>query len=472
MTTILGSLAAVAWAAFGQVATGPGGPVGDRYGQPSSVLSEAAAAFQDPPAAPGEPSAAPAGVGAAVDFVPSYRQAVPPSEPELATPLQPASPGAAPYTPTPAVPATALPSGAIGLAPSASTAEVKPAQVLRPLVQPPSSGGLSGTSLTLAEAMRGAASRREQTDRARAYWELAVSTAHYYDAERDDATLRQLAAQLPAPGDNWLAALAAQQSRVRAARVAAEAAQGNLQRMLGPNGPSTPALAADMPLAGRYETRYAEIFGSRPDRAAQQLHELLPLTYAALAEQAGAIARSTADWERVAARGASLEADGVLASFELLALRRRDFLNTVREYNLQIAEYTQLATPELVASDRLVAMLISSRKLAAPPQSVVAPASAVSPSSAVTPASAVAPVRPTAFIAPQASAGLAAGSAPPDELAAVRSAEGAVVRPAEGAAVARPNGNFREVRRPILRGFRDREHSILVRPLVRLFGRD
>jgi hypothetical protein len=47
-----------------------------------------------------------------------------------------------------------------------------------------------------------------------------------------------------------------------------------------------------------------------------------------------------------------------LRALEFLALRRRAFVQFVRDYNRRIARYTELATPGAVGAERLVTMLI------------------------------------------------------------------------------------------------------------------
>jgi len=57
-------------------------------------------------------------------------------------------------------------------------------------------------------------------------------------------------------------------------------------------------------------------------------------------------------------RTANSDGTGVLKSLELLALRRRAFVQIARDYNRRIARYAELAAPSQVQSEQLVAMLI------------------------------------------------------------------------------------------------------------------
>ena len=54
------------------------------------------------------------------------------------------------------------------------------------------------------------------------------------------------------------------------------------------------------------------------------------------------------------------DSDGTdtLRALELLALRRRAFVQIARDYNRRIARYAELATPGEIGAERLVGMLI------------------------------------------------------------------------------------------------------------------
>jgi hypothetical protein len=49
---------------------------------------------------------------------------------------------------------------------------------------------------------------------------------------------------------------------------------------------------------------------------------------------------------------------GGIQALELLALRRRAFVQIARDYNRRIARYTELATPGQIGAERLTGMLI------------------------------------------------------------------------------------------------------------------
>jgi hypothetical protein len=150
-------------------------------------------------------------------------------------------------------------------------------------------------------------------------------------------------------------------SRVEFTRQVAIAAQIRMHTLLGAAaGPSLP-LAADAPHCGRYNTRYDEIFAARPHPIAQHYNTLLPLVHRELTALTRQVAAAH-DFLNfvIETRTADNDGSGVLVSYQLMTERRRAFLEAARQYNRTIAAYAELATPEGVGPERLVAMLIRS----------------------------------------------------------------------------------------------------------------
>jgi len=58
------------------------------------------------------------------------------------------------------------------------------------------------------------------------------------------------------------------------------------------------------------------------------------------------------------AQNESGDGANTLSALELLALRRRAFVQIARDYNRRIARYAELSTPGEIGADRLVGMLI------------------------------------------------------------------------------------------------------------------
>jgi hypothetical protein len=327
----------------------------------------------------------------------------------------------------PAAPPAAA-SGAAGAAPAAAKNVPKTSDLLREWSRPPRTGQLAGVPVTLSEALRGATTRQQQTDRTMAYWDLAAKVTQYYLSRRDAMELAALRQGVTTPGPAWQAKAQALQNEQDLAQRAAEVAQLRFQQLLGRTGATSPPLPADLPHCGKYDTRYDEIFAARTEPAARQLNDLLPLKYAELRHQAGLVAEAY-NWLEQVSKSRDPKSDGVglLRAHELVSLRRRALVEAVRDYNLDIAAYTELAAPSDVGTERLVAMLIRVSN----PDAGAAEPSGVEQASATEEAD-------------------AASSSP---------------QPTYGS-------RSRLVRRPAFWRLRNREHSILVDRLRRRLNRD
>jgi hypothetical protein len=236
---------------------------------------------------------------------------------------------------------------------------VKPSDLMRNILKPPAAGQLAGAPLTLSEAVRDARSRPDQTQRAKAYWDLSAAMADYNLAQLEEMEFGILRQGLRTPANEWDLKQQAARARTDIARGSAQAAQLRLHQLLGRPAYAALPLPGDVPHCGRYNAEYEEIFAARPDPIAEQLSKLMPLRYNDLRNQAQAVAEAETLRDAVRQRldpnsgGAEL-----LQAQDLLALRRRAFVNTARDYNQDIAAYTELAAPANVPADRLVAMMI------------------------------------------------------------------------------------------------------------------
>jgi len=250
------------------------------------------------------------------------------------------------------------PSSGVG-PPNGSTTQVKPSQLIRSLLKPPANSQLAGSPLSLAEAVGGASSRSEQTQCVEAYWDLTEATANYYLALREAVALQTLQRGITQPSADWERAGQSLVLGGQAALRSVETAQVRLQRMLGQTGGDLP-LPSDFPHCGAYDTRYDEIFSGRlPSYEAQQLDELLPLAHQEIRNLAADVAAAQQWRETVSQRrDPQTDGSGLLKAHELLSLSRRRFVQSLCRYNVNIARYAEIATPERVGTGRLVAMLI------------------------------------------------------------------------------------------------------------------
>jgi hypothetical protein len=234
--------------------------------------------------------------------------------------------------------------------------------MMKQMLTPPPGSQLSGSSTRLLEVIAGARTRHEQAHRIEAYWDLCSSVADYYLGLREQDDLRQLPSVLPRASATLQQAQAEFDVRLGTSRLGAIASQRRLASMMGGSGTSLP-LPADLPHCGSYQTHYEEIFSTRPSVEAKELAALLSSRYAELKDAATAVTRAQG-WIGEVARNDSGEGMETLRALELLALRRRAFVQIARDYNRRIARYTELSTPGDIAAERLVGMLI---KVSVPP---------------------------------------------------------------------------------------------------------
>jgi hypothetical protein len=296
----------------------------------------------------------------------------PPAEPTLAE-------SAAPPDATAATPSNTPPAEERSALEPADEDAPKPSDLMRALLATPATNQLAGVPMTLGAALRDAASRLDQTARAKAYWDLSAAVAQYYLALQERSELAALRDGINAPSPAWEPAADDAETRVAYTRGAVIAAQRRLHALLGAAaGPSLP-LPADAPHCGRYNTRFSEIFVNRQDDEAAQINELLPLLHSQLATLTRQVAEAH-EWLAYVSqhRDPANDGAGVLRSYQLMTERRRAFIDAARDYNQQIAAYAERATPDAVGPDRLVAMLIRTSYPSGQADDGVSPASATS----------------------------------------------------------------------------------------------
>jgi hypothetical protein len=318
------------------------------------------ARYADPPAAASADSTAADSqlTIAAEPVAPTQADAASAGQPELAAKTPEVAAAAAPaplklhQTPTSTEPESAPQRSVLAAGP-------KPSDLMRQLIKEPAASQLAGVQITLGEAVREARSRQDQTARAKAYWNLSAAVADYYLALLENTELGVLRQSVTSPNKQWDVRQREAQARVEVALRAAQGAQLQLHQLLGQTATGSLPLPGDVPHCGRYNAEYDEIFGARPDAIAKQLSDLLSLRYADLRAQAQSIADAAA-WREEMSRRRDPAGDGLelLNSQDLLSLKRRAFIATARDYNQEIAAYTELAAPAEVAPDRLVAMMI------------------------------------------------------------------------------------------------------------------
>jgi hypothetical protein len=241
----------------------------------------------------------------------------------------------------------------------AAKTEIKPSARMRAMLTAPSGSRITGRPVRLEEALAGASSRQDQAQRIDAYWDLCSSVADYYLGVREQDELQRLRSSVASVGPVWQQAESELGVRIGTSQRAAVASQYRLASFMGVSDPAGLPLPGDMPHCGDYYARYDQVFAGRPSAEAQQLSELLPMRYQELTDASSAVTRAEEFLAAIAAqRSGGGDGTGTLRALELLALRRRAFVQIARDYNQRIARYTELASPGQIDSDRLIGMLI------------------------------------------------------------------------------------------------------------------
>jgi hypothetical protein len=255
-------------------------------------------------------------------------------------------PTATAYEVSPTQPTGTAASNAAGLSPSA---------MMRAMLSPVNGSQLRGQPIALVEVVTGAQSRGEQTERVETYWDLCSSVADYYLGLREQVELQRYVQR---GGQAWDQFELEMRNRTGTAQRAVLASQLRLASLMGRGSGFLP-LPADAPHCASYHTRYEQIFPGGGSAEAKELAALLPLRYTELKSAAVAVADSE-QYLNSFATTRSGDIDGGLHALNLLALRRRAFVQIARDYNRRIARYTELASPGQVTPERLTGMLIKS----------------------------------------------------------------------------------------------------------------
>jgi hypothetical protein len=241
--------------------------------------------------------------------------------------------------------------------PSASTAT--PAEVLDNYLEAPIESQLKGTPLALTDILVNAVNRTEQSQRIAAYWDFSQAVAEYYLALKEHTELLTLQQGITTPAPAWQQARETVDARSKMALDRVRVSQEYVTLLTGNTTPGYSPLPADQPYCGAYETQYAQLFQNRSSLLAEQLNELLPRAFQDLSARAADI-ETARQWMFKMSDARSPQSDGseLLKAYELYAARRRMFLDAVKDYNMAILRYTEIATPGTLETERLVAMLI------------------------------------------------------------------------------------------------------------------
>lgn len=356
-----------------------------------SSASEPAA----PPATPSDETSSPppparpraADGTASVVATPDADPSPPDQPPADPLPVAPPPVGAAPVGPPPAgdrPPApptgTAVPTSSVSGSPGSlppdpptqpppGVAETLLAGVLEPLNGRPGGSGvvapaeaLYARPLPLLEALERSGDRARRLWVTQAYWK----TAHAYAVVRwSTEAIDRLELIAPGGDPHDRATLDVATAAARADLADARAQLGVAQQELVDLArlPVSEPLPwpVDRPLAGAYQTHFEAIFANRVVTGRMRaIARTLPARHEALESRAAAVRAAETAMAMAEADHAKGKRpiEAVVAAHAAVVAQQREFLQAVKVYNLEIAEYAMAVADLSVPDDRFVSMLI------------------------------------------------------------------------------------------------------------------
>jgi hypothetical protein len=295
----------------------------------------------------------------------------------------PAEPPSASASRTPpSAPTPPPPGGAAAGPPAASSPSLAPpppsaplpmegnaAALLSSLLEPfgvPSGGPLPpayARPLPLLEALARSGDRTRRLWIVQAYWKVATAHAGMRCAT---AALERLELVAPGSDPHDRATLDVAVAAARADLADANARLGVAQQDLVdlarlPLG-EPPPWPIDRPLADPYETRFEEIFASRiATGRVRAIVRTLPARYEALSARAVAVTAADRAMQMAEADHAkgNRPIEAVVAAHSAVVDQQSAFLESVRAYNVEIAEYAMAVADLSTPDEQFVAMLIA-----------------------------------------------------------------------------------------------------------------
>ncbi len=218
---------------------------------------------------------------------------------------------------------------------------LSPEDRLREFMAPPADGALEGRPITLQQALQGVSGKAAQLRVIEAYWRLSSAVAWYHLRRR----VSQMSADTPQQAQVKQLMTARDEAETLEARAEAIRRQTQLVQAMG-TAPSEVPLPTSMPYVGRYRTRYQQLFAGRQNVEAQQLDRLLPIRLSVIQRRGELLDYAWSALEQ-----------GFFAE-QLVLDDSKQFLESVLQYNLEIAEYALLVAQPTDTPAQLVPMLI------------------------------------------------------------------------------------------------------------------
>lgn len=351
--------------------------------EPEVVAADESAPPQvSPPEPPAGDHTADGTTSVVVPAADAAPRATPPdmSPPATDVPVTPPVQEAVALPPPPTPPASLSPSTPIEATPPAPPATFTPPPpsestvLLGSLLEPLAGGSgppagvdpqlqLYARPLPLIEPLLRSGDRSRRLWLVQAYWKTATGYALLRSAAE---ALERLAMVAPGGDPYDLATLDVATAAARADLADAKARLGAAQQELVdlarlPFGEPLP-WPVDRPLADPYQTHFEAIFANRiATGRIRAIVRSLPVRYEAVASRAAAVtaaAKATDMAEADHARG-KRPIEAVLAAHAALVSQRAAFLDAVRTYNLEIAEYAMAVADLSLPDEQFVSMLIA-----------------------------------------------------------------------------------------------------------------
>jgi hypothetical protein len=207
-----------------------------------------------------------------------------------------------------------------------------------------------------------------------AYWRLVLALSQSNWAQDEQKRLEQIVPRSAAiDGPILSTARAAATAQVTDSQLEATTTWAALAEATSSFQEPSQGSPLDTPLVAPYNTYYSQLFGNRPNGRAWEIDRALPLRWKTISDRAAAVQSALSAMHSAEQAYGKKEVDlqTVLACHENLHTQRREFLNAVLRYNLDVAEYAAAAAPAGTPPEKFVAMLIrpkTTERLSAVPQ--------------------------------------------------------------------------------------------------------
>ena len=238
----------------------------------------------------------------------------------------------------------------------ANERQLTPEELVAEAISLSATDAIPGQPLSLLKALSNVHGQAERLNVVHAYWRSTLALA-VYGVALDES--RQLA-DIKADTGNAAA-------RVEETRLAAIEAQRSLADVSRLPASVPLPLPSDLPHVRAYKTRFNEIFSaSAPRERLRLIDRKLPIQLRTIDARTSAV-QATEDALEVLTDSYRLgksDLESVAAAVHELARQRRAFLETVRDYNREIANYALNIVGQEITGRQLVATLIDLEKKA------------------------------------------------------------------------------------------------------------